>query len=222
MIVLSFRTMLCRGFFHEKALSILAFLLFTVFLVPHESACGPDDSCSSQKWGYAGHEFDVYDVTHTSKTPKGISFDSSGMHISGELIDRLTDEVETCLNGFAGTLPEDVSRASGCPTTTLNPIDRSRFVVKVASNWQLNCDRTEQVLPVLAGGAGCVAKGLVPTQSCPCRWRAGIKCPNVLIVTPSFFLYKDVLIRYITGCINPWASPALAECATPTTQPLNY
>lgn len=202
---------------------VFQFLFFSFLFILHHTAC-ESEFCSSQKWGYAGHEFDVYDVRYTLKTSKGIMYDSSGVLFEHEIIDRLTNEVEACLESrFGGTLTKDVLDASGCPEQQFKlPIDRSSFVVKVAQDWQLSCDQTEQVLPITAGAAGCVAKGLIPTEFCPCRWRAGIKCPNVLIVTPSFFLYKDVLIRYITGCINPWASPTLAECAAPTTQPLNH
>lgn len=169
------------------------------------TGCSDGEHCSELKWGYSPHTFDQYEANADQVTPEGTHFDPSGQNISGELIDRLTGEVEACLTK-SGKLD--------------HPIDRGAFVVKVASDWQLNCDKTQQLLPVLAGSAGCVAKGLTPTEQCPCRWRAGIRCPNVLVVTPNFYLYKDVLIRFTLGVQNPW-TPDLATCASPSTTPLS-
>lgn len=184
-------------------LAFACVVLFIVIMSTSSTLCTAGcvaERCHEYKWGYAENGFDSYDVATTQLTPKGTPFDPSGMKISGQLIDRLTDEVETCLG---------------------QTIERSAFVVKVANDWTLNCDKTEQVLPILAGSAGCLAKGLTPTSECQCRWRAGIKCPNSIIVTPNFFLYKDALIRYVTGEPNPWAIDKLANCAAPTTTPLS-
>lgn len=156
--------------------------------------------CDETQWGYAYGAFDHYDVRPTDITAKGIMFDPSGMPIAPALIDRLTDEVEACLS---------IS------------IIRTSFVVKVANDWIINCDGTQQLLPVLAGSAGCIAKGLTPSEQCPCRWRAGIECPNAIVTTPSFYLYKDALTRFVTGNMDPWASPELAVCASPSTTPLS-
>jgi hypothetical protein len=169
------------------------------------SGCVADD-CTESRWGYYDGTFDDYVVKAEQTTAKGIAYDPSGMPISPELIDRLTDEVETCLMD-AGI----IKRA----------IDRQSFVVKIADNWLLNCDKTEQLLPTRADNSGCIAKGLAPDKKCPCRWRAGIQCSNKLIVTPNFYLYKDVLIRFVVDIQNPWASEALAVCASPSTTKLS-
>lgn len=187
---------------------------------------GCNSYCSELQWGYSDSEFDHYSVDANLITPQGTPYDPTGQPISPELIDRLTGEVETCLaTALPGNiLSKEIISNSHCSKTIVElPIPRQSFSVKIPNDWVLNCDGTEQVLPtpVMAGGLGCVAKGQTPSAQCPCRWRAGIKCPNTLIATPSMYLYKDVLIRFTTGCQNPWASPELAACATPSTTPLN-
>lgn len=193
----------------RAAVLLTAVLCFLVNDSPSSVGC-TFNSCSELKWGYAPGAFDSYEVNSVSVTPSGIAYDDSGLPIDPALIDRLTDEVEQCLSSL---------QMLDCGRVVL-PIDRKSFVVKVASDWVISCDKTQQLLPVLSGDAGCLAKGEQPSDQCPCRWRAGISCPNVLVVTPSFFLYKDVLIRFTTGCRNPWASEALSLCASPSTAPL--
>jgi len=182
--------------------------------------------CDATEWGYSYGEFDSYNVNATKITTEGILFDPSDQNISPQLIDRLTNEVNNCLmNTFPNkSLPNDIITTSYCKQIKLPlPIDKTSFVVKIANDWVFSCDKTQQLLPtpVKAGGEGCISKGLTPNENCPCRWRAGIKCPNILITPPSFYLYKDILIRFITKCANPWNSAELAFCATPSTTPLS-
>src|SRR4051812_9442093 len=77
------------------------------------------------RWGYMV-EGEPYPVTAAQVSPAGVHFDPTGQPISGALIDRLVGEVETCL---------------------AKSLDRSAFAVKVASDWELSCDKTQQVLP---------------------------------------------------------------------------
>lgn len=179
--------------------------------------------CGEIRWGYENGAFNSYNVGATMITPSGIRYDPSGMSISPELIDRLTSEVEECMQlAFPNrTLSQSDASAAYCQSSSIVLPIRRDFVVKVANDWVLSCDKSEQLLLVLAGSPGCIAKGVVPTETCPCRWRAGVRCPNELIVTPSFYLYKDVLIRYAFQCSNPWASPTIALCASPSTSPLS-
>ena len=205
-------------------IAILLILLLPIFDVG-VSGCISSD-CDYYQWGYSDGEFDHYDVNTTQITNEGIVFDPTGQNISPQLIDILTNEVNDCLiTTFPNKiLSETIMNASYCDNIEMPlPIDKTSFVVKIPNDWILNCDNTQQVLPtpVKSGGDGCIDKGLTPTEFCPCRWRAGIKCPNMLITTPSFYLYKDVLVRFITGCANPWASPELAICASPSTSPLS-
>lgn len=199
------------------------------------TSCEPD-GCNYLHWGYSYQEFEHYDVNADHITPDGTLFDPTGQSISPLLIDRLTGEVSDCLlDAFPDKiLPSSVTaeNASYCNKNTLGsgtdhsldlPLDKTSIMVKIPNDWVYSCDGTQQLLPtpVIAGGEGCSEKGLDPDEFCPCRWRAGIKCPNIMITPPSFYLFKDALIRYLTGCSNPWASPELAKCANPTTLPLS-
>lgn len=197
----------------------------SIFLLP-QNTTGCGDDCSEIKWGYSDNEFEQYNTNFSNKSLSGIVYDPSGLPISSQLIDRLTNEVETCLtNNFVhGEFPDDVVRDAQCSQKTFQlPLQRTNFGIKIANDWVLSCDGTEQLLPmpVKAGPSGCLAKGQTPNTQCPCRWRAGIKCPNIIIVTPNFYLYKDALVRYTTSCRNPWGNPKLAQCVTPTTTPLS-
>lgn len=158
-----------------------------------------------------------YDVNPDRTTDGGILVDTSGQDIDISDLDRQTDEVERCLVDQFGDPPviplEDV-KASDCDSQTFPiPIRRQDLVVKVAMNWTPSCDGSQQVLPVPAPQALCDAKGMYWMTECPgCFWRAGIQQNRFIIVTPNYFLYKDPLIRLVTGCNNPWTG-RLATCA---------
>lgn len=153
-----------------------------------------------QQWGY-NPPTTPYVVQARSTTPEGVHFDPSGQDISPLLIDRLVGEVEMC---------------------TQKTIDRGSFVVKVPSNWSLSCDKTNQLLTGDdAPNSGCDAKGLPNTAGCPCSWRARIQWPNVIVTTPSMYLFKDALTRFVTRIKNPWADPWAVKCVQPTTLPLS-
>lgn len=187
--------------------------------------------CDELQWGYSFGEFDSYTFNSSLKTPKGIAYDPSGQDISPQLIDQITDQVELCLYQAFGETPgqsvsidlSSIRQTYTCFNDSLHlPIDRQGFNVIIPSNWQLSCDKSQQVLATVAGGVGTVCDfGEVATADCLCHWRAGIKCPDTLITTPSFYLYPDVLIRHTLGCADPWASAQLANCASPLTQPLS-
>lgn len=150
---------------------------------------GPDGRLAY--WG----KFD-YPTAPVETTAKGIRYDPSGLPISGALIDRLTDEVEACLE---------------------RPVDRASFVVKVAADSSLSCSKDQEVLPVVAGS---MCKGMAGTPDCPCKWRAAVLLPNILVTTPSMYLLKDAMVRFLTRSRDPWSDPALVLCVAPTTDPL--
>lgn len=165
-----------------------------------------------------------YQVSYNAITPSGIKVDTSGQLIRLDTIDVLTNEVETCLEKNFGSpphIPQEVRNASYCVVSDFNlPCDRDCFSVKVPDDWVMSCDGSQQLLPTEAPQELCDAKGLTANPDCPCRWRAGIQNNNIIVTTPSLYLYKDPLIRIITGCNNPWAHTRLAECAQPTVPPL--
>lgn len=161
------------------------------------AGCVPE-VCNPVRWGYMVGHGKTYDVGPLVQSPAGVRVDAPGGAMFLPTVDRLTAEVSECL------------RVS---------IDRSSFLVKVPGDWLLSADGTQQELTAIAPGSGCTAKGLTGEQ--PCRWRAVIQCPNVIVATPSLYLFKDALVRFVTGSQNPWADPELAKCAAPSTDPLS-
>ena len=167
-----------------------------------------------------------YNVTPTEFTPKNIAVDPSGLNINLSMIDRLTDEVETCLTntfGKDGILPPDVVKDGQCirNNTFQLPIHRECLTVKVANDWFLSKyeygGTLHQLLPYTNGGQ-CTDKGL---PAGVCYYRVGIQDNLTIVVPPSFLLYKDGLVRIVTGCYNPWYAPSLAACMNPTTGALD-
>jgi hypothetical protein len=211
-----------------SALYVSFVVVSTMSTATVESGCLSSPSqCLETRYGYTSvGMFDAYEFDESRKftTSKGVMVDPAGLKISAALVDRLVDEVESCLkdNFPNGELPQDVTDKIGSKSASFNlPIDRSEFKVRVAADWLLSCDGKQQVLPILADPKGCVAKGFTPTAECPCRWRAGINCPNTIVTTPNFFLFKDALLRFILDSSNPWGHPTIARCATPSTKPLS-
>jgi hypothetical protein len=159
----------------------------------------------------------LYVIAPTQTTPKGVRVDAGGP-INLARIDRLFDEVEACLSKTypGGVLPDEMKSATGasCNVTKFPlPIDRTKIIVKIARDWTWNNTKTDQLLPIDTHDNGCVVKGQTP----PCYWRGIVVDPLQLVVPPAMIILKDVLIRVSTGCLNPWATQAMAVCATPTT-----
>lgn len=167
-----------------------------------------------------------YVVNNDTFTSQNIEVDRSGMNINLAMVDRLTNEVEKCLTetfGNPAVLPEEVSKTAWCRgnTTFDLPLHRECLTVKVANDWFLSQyeygGSKHQQLPY-TNGAECTYKGL---PSGPCYFRVGIQDDNTIVVPPSFYLYKDALVRIATGCSYPWFHPSLAKCMEPTTKPLD-
>ena len=73
----------------------------------------------------------------------------------------------------------------------------------------------QQLLHDASSDAGDCGKG--ENGQGACYWRAGVQDHVVIVTTPSMYLYKDPLVRIITGCAFPWSSPRLTACMRPTT-----
>ena len=182
---------------------------FTIFLFH----CGSkNDQCPR----YNFYNQFSYKVRPTEKTAQGIAVDLTGQDVSLEQIDRLTNEVEKCLENAFGNpphLPDDVRQKADCLVETFAlPLKRKCLTVKIPDDWTFSCDGRYQVLPQEAPAERCREKGIEPTPECPCRWRAGTQNDSVIVVTPNLFLYKDPLVRLVTTCNYPWAHPSLAAC----------
>ena len=201
-------------------------LFFSILLSFGQVACLPEPLDPVVEWVDMSYRwvFD-YDVHPDRVTPKGIRVDDTGQDIDLELIDQLVDEVEECLYDEFGPEPVltedmrlwkiDVGSAWCLNDSFVLPIDRSSIIVKIPDTWSLTCDKSQQILADRSPDEGCTAKGLTPTEECPCSWRAGFQPENVIIATPSLYLFKDPLIRLVTSCVNPWTD-RLAQCASPT------
>lgn len=165
-----------------------------------------------------------YDVHPNQLTIKNIAVDTSGLDINLNKIDRLTDEVEECLFKLQKQFPQfsdEMAQSGQCESKTFNlPISRECLTVKVASDWFLSKyefnGTHHQQLPYTNGGM-CTNKGLPPGV---CYYRVGIQDNLTIVVPPSFYLYKDGLVRIATGCHNPWYMDVLAACMEPSTPPL--
>lgn len=158
-----------------------------------------------------------YKVNADQKTGSGIKVDTSGQDISLELIDQLTLEVELCLEEEfpEGKLPREVRIEANCLDDNFESLHRECIQIKIPNNWQYSCDGSQQVLQDEAPQYLCDQKGM-SNSACTCNWRAAIQDEYTIIVTPSLYMYKDPLIRIITGCNNPWGHEKLAKCATPS------
>lgn len=169
-------------------------------------------------WGFN------YEVTPTQSTPQGIQIDTTGQDLDPrifEMIDTMTEEVLTCLEkNFSNGSLVKIKIAGFCKKDVFIPIvNKVCLVVKIPDDWhQSLMDPKQQVLANEASCEGCdVSKGCDPTK--PCYWRAGLQDGHIVITTPNLYLYKDPLIKYITGCDSVWNVPELAECASPGRDP---
>lgn len=199
-------------FARVMALGVLVFAFW--YLVPV--------GCEPPQPPYSQHHYQDqfpdqyhYSVAPDFTTAEGIRVDTSGVDVDLAGIDRQTDAVEACLGQAFGRpplLPADLVAIAHCDGTTFPlPLLREDLVVKIASNWVLSCDGSEQLLPP---PAPCDPNKPPPPPGCVCHWRAGIQDNRTIVVTPNLYLYKDPLIRLTTGCNNPWVGQ-LAACAAP-------
>jgi hypothetical protein len=174
-----------------------------------------------------------YEVNIDSKTPEGIPVDSGGIYYDLTHIDEMSNDVRDCLiRNFPDLiLPEEVLNKTYC--TQLKGDKKGDFSksynaawgysfgcwqVKIDNNWVLSCDGKQQLLSAIAPtpiGKPCGGKeDMITSKECPCRYRVAIM-GKTIVVPPDARLFKDGLIRVITGCNNPWAHPLLSECASP-------
>jgi hypothetical protein len=153
--------------------------------------------------------------------------------INPALIDRLTAEVETCLlKAFPDTTilstvgqrdAETEGPACGLSHKFTLPITRSCLTVKVAADWHMSESvwngSKQQLLHDISSDAGDCGKSELGPGAC--YWRAGVQSHVVIVTTPSFYVFKDPLVRIVTGCAYPWSSARLSTCMTPTTTALS-
>lgn len=160
-------------------------LLATILI----TACTP--AAWEIRFGYYLNRSPNYPLANVVTSPGGVRYDSEvGDLLDVQQLDFLTDSLETCLE---------------------RSIDRSTFIVKIPADWTYNCDGTEEVLPfVSVVDRSC--KGKDATVECPCRYRAVLQEPNVVVVTPNLKLYRDALTRLLLNTSNTWDNPEISPC----------
>lgn len=148
-----------------------------------------------QSYGYYGPDtfFETYPTfSPTSITPRGIQYQG---HVDAARLDAKSVAVLACLHAESRL---------------------GQFRVRVEPGIPGCLDQL--MLPVRALSAdGTCGKGL--SGACPCRWRAGIVCPNTIVTLENLDLYGDALTRWVLGPnallsvdYNPWARPDLVPC----------
>lgn len=143
-----------------------------------------------QRFGYYLDRSPSYSINPVA-SPGGVRYDNEvGDLLDVQQLDFLTDQLEACLE---------------------RSIDRNSFVVKIPDDWSYSCDGTEEVLPfVSVFDKSC--KGKTATEECPCRYRAVLQEPNVVVTTPNLKLYRDALSRLILNTAVTWDNPEIASC----------
>lgn len=165
-----------------------------------------------------------YDVNIDAHTPDGIPVDTAGRTYDLEMIDEMALEVKECIkkNFPSFSVSKEVRLAASC--SNVNFADEYRntwnygcWRVKFDPNWSIGCSGN-QILsqgPPMPPGKQCGGKkDVITTKECPCRYRAAVY-DKTFIITPDAKLFKDVLVRAVTSCKNPWGHPLLSECASP-------
>jgi hypothetical protein len=162
-----------------------------------------------------------YEINAALTTPEGIRVDTSGQDVSLEMIDRVVDATERCINDtFPDRLPASITDASWCEKEYKHHIDRDCITIKIPNSWSYSCDGTQLLLDRKVDNQLCIDKGLDRDfNECPCQWRSGIQEDNVIVVLPDLYMLPDPIVRYMTSCYNAWIGD-LAKCAAPKTAAL--
>jgi hypothetical protein len=159
------------------------------------SACGPD--CWTTTWTVTNK----YTVNKSNivKTQLGVRVDSEIDGIDLDEIDFRILDTLYCLKNLNHRM-KSLSTCIDCIT------------IKIPKDITWSCDGTQQLLPTEAPQELCNAKGFNLDPDCPCRWRALIQSPAIIVTTPNLALFKDALLRYVTDEFNPWLKPELVRC----------
>ncbi|MBN1585434.1 hypothetical protein JW899_03645 [Candidatus Uhrbacteria bacterium] len=185
--------------------------------------------CMDNPCAYIENRGSNFDVVPTGKTPDGIAVDDNLVGFSqeglGEIIDRQASEVEECLERNFGSgldFPFIVTANGDCTEEVGTGLAsfREEIAVEISGDFSISHDGTQKLLPLKAEDSVCLAKGLDPKKG-QCRYRVSVQNCTEIIIPPSGYLFKDGLIRVITGCANPWGHPLLAECAAPSVPALS-
>lgn len=164
-----------------------------------------------------------YDITPNLLSKDNIAIDARGLNnINTDRIDRITNELETCLINTFGNPPilsPQTMKDGGCPNSTFDlPLHRECMVVKVAADCfhsEYDYGGYQQLLPYVAGLCK-TQKDLPGDPNELCYWRVGKQDRWTSVTCPSDFVLKEPLLEFSTGCQSPWYDNSLATCMAPS------
>lgn len=188
--------------------TVITSIFFTIFILMLFWVC---QGCGKHPCGNtASPEFYDYKFKPTYTTEAGYKVDTSGQDIDISTIDARVAATVECMNNV------DFDRVEGayCYETVKYPAIciKDCLKVKITKKWDWSYDGKYQLLRKDAPIEGCIQKGFEEDPDCPCRWRAGIQDPGIVVVPPDMALFEGTLVQWAAGCINPWGDKQLREC----------
>jgi hypothetical protein len=191
-----------------RCILLAALLLFT--------ACEPEEECCYEDSHLANITF--YSVKANRHTPNGIGLDDplNPEHVlDAAEIDRKMDAFEACLNKNFLNNPYVVEENGHCLRTNFEDgisIKRHCLTIKVPDDLYKSKCSDEWLFPCDVDDQYCLAKGIVPTEECPCSCRATVQDNNNLITNHVLNVLWGELARVVTTCNNPWVVPQIQGC----------
>ena len=192
----------------KKYEDMVVCILFTIIILLMFwicQGCGPSKCANT-----VVPEFYDYKFKPNMTTEAGYKVDTSGQKIDISTIDTRVEATLSCLDNV------DFGKIEGayCYQTIKYPAVciEDCLKIKITKAWDWSCDGKYQLLRKSAPIEGCLQKGFEEDPDCPCRWRAGIQNPGIVVVPPDMALFEGTIVQWITGCINPWGDVQLKEC----------
>ncbi len=155
-----------------------------------------------------------YAFHHTYTTNLGIQVDDPKHELDVGSLDKTIVNVENCLAEIK-PLTDDEKVTYLCYGD--NPVYSIKYElnVQVPDDWYISDCSGKEVFPCTVPDASCEAKGLTPTNSCPCSCRAMIQDNTTIITAPNLELFPAQLVQLLTGCAQIWHGGRLQRCGEP-------
>lgn len=179
-------------------------------------------SCASSEFDprtYLPYPVTDFSLNKIVRTDLGIAVDDSEAGpVDTSAIDRRLLKYQRNLKTIAATLGGKLDPAWQCEEQTIDP-ERTYcwrcLAIKILRGRTSACYKmgnprtgtTEpvQTLEIEAAASACVAKGLQPTEACPCRFRAKLQDGYMIVTPPTVYLMDFAAL--FTSCKNIWATP---------------
>lgn len=164
-------------------------------------------------WPYK--HFDVSKQLTTSSL--GYKVDDPKSELNVKALDETLANVVQCMNQQAPLTKAELIEADCNEKPEVSV--KACLTVKAAPNWIVSTCSGSQVFDCDAPQSGCLAKGITPTDSCPCRCRALNQDFEVLVTTPNLELVPWRFVEMTTGCYQIQYIARYQECASPERRP---